>query len=269
MDTSPISKPPLDVEAAIDLVLATAAHRSNNPKHSEFGKLILEQYVAKMRQDYKDDPVAKCYLDNLFATIAAAIRGFSVERDNFGTQWQSSQEQKQYELQRVNRLAQFSPFTEKNIWGKLIGILGGAGFGGALGEVARGYIVASNLFVLSAVPLGAALGLVLLEVFLNWYRDRCLQKIANTFPDSLRAQSEKRSLTNYRVIIKQFLLSALKLREESYPELASFNGYRIFEKYSIPHIDFTTQPASHDVLANATELNEAIDAIVERHFAFR
>src|SRR5689334_18985207 len=96
------NRPPIDVESAIDLILAAAAHRSNNAKHSEFGKFILDQYFIKLREEYKDDPIGKRYLDNLFAAIAAAIRGFSVERDIFGTQWLSLQEQKQYELDHVN-----------------------------------------------------------------------------------------------------------------------------------------------------------------------
>jgi hypothetical protein len=39
MDNFPEQRPPLDIEAAIDLVLAATAHRSQNASHSAFGKM--------------------------------------------------------------------------------------------------------------------------------------------------------------------------------------------------------------------------------------
>jgi hypothetical protein len=270
MDIIPENKPPLDVEAAIDLMLAATAHRSQNASHSAFGKMVIDEYFVKLREEYKSDPIAKRYLDHLFAAMAAAIRGFSVERDIFGTRWQSLQEQKQYEIGRANRLAQYSPFAEKGIWGKVIGIIGGAGFGGVLGEIGKVYLVASNLLVLSAALFAAVLGLILFEVFLNRYRDHRLQRMAQAFPDSLHEHWEQRSLSNYRLLIKQFLLAALKIREEFYPHLTSMNGVRIFEAYKIPHIDFSNhQPCDSTVFKEAAELDPMLDTIVDRHFTLK
>lgn len=270
MSSSAQNKPPLDVESAIDLVLAATAHRSQNANHSAFGKMVLDEYFIKLREEYKSDPVAKHYLDNLFAAMAAAIRGFSVERDIFGTRWQSLQEQKQHEIARANRLAQYSPLTEKGVWGKVIGILGGAGFGGILGEIGKTFVVASNLLMLSSVFFAAVLGLILFEVFLNRYRDRRLKGIAQEFPNSLYQQWEQRSLSNYRLLIRQFLLAALKIREEFYPHLTSINGGRIFDAYDIAHIDFSDHPSRDSTtFKEATELDRLLDAIVERHFTLK
>lgn len=129
-----MTTPPLDIEQALDLVLAATAHRSQNEKQSQFGKLIIDQYFVNLKEQYKDDETARKYLNNILISAASAVRAFSVAHDIFGTRWQSMVEQKKYELERINKLDEYSPFKEKGYWGKIISIISGAGIGSALGE---------------------------------------------------------------------------------------------------------------------------------------
>src|SRR5437867_1736261 len=119
--------PPIDAEAALDLVLALPAHRSHNSSHAAFGKQILDEYLIGVRGRYKDHPVASRYLDNLFAAIASAVRAFSVERDMFATRWDSISEIKKADLERAKRIDGYSPFSEGNYWSKAFAILAAGG----------------------------------------------------------------------------------------------------------------------------------------------
>jgi hypothetical protein len=70
-------------------------------------------------------------------------------------------------------------------------------------------------------------------------------------------------------IIKQFLISALRIREEYYPTLPSINGQRIFERYQIPHIDLSDKVTDRNTLEDTEALDKILDAIIERHFVFK
>jgi hypothetical protein len=262
-------KPPLDIEQALDLVLAAAAHRSSNDKHSEFGTLIINEYFVRLRENYKNDPVATLYMDNLMSAAASAIHAFSVERDLFQTRWHGFVQQHQYEIERANKLDDYSPFKEKGIWGKAISLAGGAGLGAVLGEVVQQYAIKSGLFLLGVITAGAVISLILFDVFLNLYRDRRLSKAALDFPTTLEADWRARSLVTYRVILKQFLLSAIKIREEFYPDLPTLSGERLFSRYQIPHIQFALDTEPKTELGITDEIDATLDQIVERHFAFK
>lgn len=263
------SKPPLDVEQTLDLILAAAAHRSSNDKHSEFGHLIITEYFIKLRENYRDDPVAMRYLDNLMAAAASAIRAFSVERDLFGTRWQAFIQQKQFELDRANKLDEYSPFKEKGIWGKFISLAGGAGVGAVLGELIQQYTIESGLLLPGMIIAGAISALILFDIFLNWYRDRELRKIELTFPITLESDWRERSLVSYRVILRQFLISAIKIREEFYPDLPTIFGERLFAAYQIPHIQFIPGTELEADRKTTDGIDPVLDTIVERHFAFK
>lgn len=120
----------------------------------------------------------------------------------------------------------------------------------------------------SKPPLGIVAGLILFEVFLNAYRERRLKKISQRFPEELESDWRSKTLQTYRLILRQFLLLAIKIREEYYPHLPTIEGRRVFDEYDIPHIQFSEKPQGN-LNSEIDELYAKLDKIVEKHFAFR
>jgi hypothetical protein len=262
-----MTKPPLDIEQTLDLVLAATSHRSQNEKHSQFGKLIIDQYFVNLKEQYKDDETARKYLDNILISAASAVRAFSVVRDIFGTRWQSLAEQKKYELERINKLDDYSPFKEKGYWGKIISIISGAGIGSAMGEAAKNYYNTSNILILSLGAVGIAVGLFAFDFILNIYRERRIKKINLNFPETLESDWKTKTLKQYKSILKDFLISAIKIREQYYPELPSILNEKIFEKYNIPHIQFNESLNVNSLIDFPEKFDKYLDEIINRHFS--
>ena len=260
------SRPPLDVEQAMDVILAAAAHRSTEERHREFGKLVLDRYFTQLREDYKDNLTAKGYLDNLIASMASAVRAFSVERDRFGRRIEALETEKQQQVEAAKRILDYSPLKEKGVWGKAFGIVGGGGIAVALRTGFALEVHVAPWLLLAFAAAGAVVGLVACEFLINWYYDRQRDKIEENFPDRVESAWQTRSLRSYHKILRQFLVSAIKIREEYYPELPTLAGTRLFNLRGMPHLNFAGEgPASDEEIS--ADLNLMLDAIVERHFA--
>ncbi len=259
-----MNRPPLDVEEALDLVVAAASHRSQNEKHSNFGKLVIDQYFVILKEKYKDDATASIYLDNLLISAAAAVRGFSVVRDSFGTKWQQMLEQKQYELEAAQKYDRYSPFKETGYWGKVVSIISGAGVGGTLGELANKKIVDSGLVVLSLAAVGIAVGLFAFDFILSSLKKQSIKRVNSKFPEDLEAHWISETLPKYKNILKNFLLSAIAIRERYYPELLTMNNERVFDNYLVPHIQFSAK-IDLGTLKDTDSVNAFLEAIVEKH----
>jgi len=154
-----MEKPLLDVEQAIDLILATPSMFSKNSEgQRNFGKLIVEEYYSKLRAENKDDPIAYRYLVNLFALISSTVRAFGVQRDIFETRWKAIEEIKQQEIDAAKKLTDYSPFRGGRVWEKLEGfivsLLGGGGIGATAGiliktENHKGLLIAALILYIT------------------------------------------------------------------------------------------------------------------------
>ena len=265
--------PPIDAEAALDLVLALPAHRSHNPSHASFGKQILDEYLVGVRARHKDDPVASRYLDNLLAAIASAVRAFSVERDMFATRWDGIFEIKKADLERAKRIDRYSPFSEGNYWNKAIAILAAGGITvplvkkiveemGITSTIAQAPIYLGGLIVLSFAVL----------FFTDWlvfrYKAVRLARIEKLYPEEVERVWRQRSMSQYRLILRNFLLTALILRETYYPHLPSIGHLKILETFNIHHVTSRPPASVTGELKPINELYPLLDEIVERHLAF-
>lgn len=259
--------PPLDTEQALDLVLALPAHRSQNSQHAAFGALLLQEYFVKLRDRYKDDEAAIGYLDNLFACIASTVRAFSVERDIFGTRWQSKIRQREHSIERANRLDKYSPFREDGVWGKFFASIGGAGTGAFAGAIIQTILNGSNWIAIGGALLGIVVGLFAFDIALDALRNRILRQVEANVPADIVKTWEAETIVNYRKILRHFLVSAIKIREEWYPELSSLNGRRIFSTYEVPHIHFANDDSSSEARQPIVLLEDELDKIISRHMA--
>jgi len=260
------SRPPLDVEQAMDVILAATAHRSTEERHREFGKLVLDRYFTQLREEYKNDPTAKGYLDNLIASMASAVRAFSVERDRFGRRIKALETEKQQQVEAANRILDYSPLKEKGVWGKAFSIIGGGGIAVALRTGFALEVHAAPWLLLAFAAAGAVIGLVACEVLINWYHDRQRDRVEEHFPNRVEYEWQTRSLRSYHKILRQFLVSAIKIREEYYPELPTLGGKRLFNLRGLPHLNFVGEGAATEEEIGTDE-NLMLDAVVERHFA--
>lgn len=258
MDIDVKSKPPFDVEQALDLIIAGAAHTSENEAQSKFGLGLLNEYFSKLRSDYRDDPIASKYLDNLFAVIGAAVRGFSVERTRQSRRRQSIEETRREKVDHINRVTSYTSINQKGFLWKLFG---GSSFIMFLLKSLTDKVSTNALLLLAL-----ACGFIGLDFILSGIRKWRVNKITEGIYGDID-QEFRKSLLKYRDVLRNFLILALKLREEYYPNLRSVDGEKIYDKYPLRCIDFRDLP--EDRSGSIDDLNEKLDSIIERHFAFK
>lgn len=266
-----MEKPPLDIEQAIDLILATPSMFSKRSEgQREFGKLIVEEYYSKLRIENKDDPIAYRYLVNLFALISSAVRAFGVQRDIFETSWKTIEEMKQHELEAVKRITDYSPFRGGKFWEKMQGLMVSLFGGGGIGATAGIFIKTENykmLLIIALSLVGWVLGIIGFDYWLHKRKDNRVNEILKKYPTDVTAKWKAEIIPQYKKIIRHFILSAIKIREEFYPELFTFENTKICQYNLIPHIQFERIDEGKSVLDKG-KLEELINNIIERHFAF-
>jgi hypothetical protein len=262
------NRPPVDVEQWLDFVIAAAAHRSHDAAQRKFGELLIEQYFVKLREQHSDDPVARAYLDNMCCVVASAIRGFSVVRDVFQTNWETFQEAKEREKARAERLDAFAPFKADGYWKKALALAGASGLLSATLAGFQEWIGNLPWILVGALTAVIILTLFGLELFIDYLRNRRLAKVEERFPEELYDFWRDKTLKGYRTVLYQFLPLAIKVREEFYPDLTTLDQERVFEHYPLPHIDCGVQGKDRPK-GNLDELDRRLTTIVERHFAFK
>jgi hypothetical protein len=259
-------KPPVDIEQWVDLIIASAAHRSHDEGQRKFGELLLQRYFVEIPKDYTSDPIAKRYLDNMLCAVASAIRGFSVARDLFETQWSTIREAKTRERARAERLDAFSPFKPDGYWKQIVLIIGSLGILSPILASFKNVIGNLPWQIVLFIALGCVVSLVLMELFVDILRNSRLARVEKKYPDDLLSVWLEKTLGGYRTVCQQFLLLAIKIREEYYPELSTYHGSKIYDRYAIPHFDFDSNQGT---ATDFYELNQFLSSVVEQHFAFK
>jgi hypothetical protein len=268
MNTDNSDRPPVDIEQWLDFVIAAAAHKSRDEAQRKFGELLINHYFITLPDEYKNHPVAKRYLDNMICAVASAIRGFSIVRNILQSHWEAIEKAKEHERARAERLDGFAPFKKGGYWKPAAAVIGAlgllspilAGFQQSIGDLPS--------ILVAMLAVGIIIVLISMELFVDWLRNRRLAKVEERFPEDLYAFWREESLKGYRMVSRQFLLLAIKIREEYYPNLTTLNGRRIFQDYPVPHIDCGVHgEVNHQ--SNLKELEEHLAAIVEQHFAFK
>ncbi len=183
MEPDKVVRPPVDVEQWLDFVIGAAAHRSRDQAQRKFGELLIDRYFVTLRDEYRNDPVARAYLDNMLCAVASAIRGFSVVRDLSATNWEAINDARERETARAERIDRFAPFKKDGYWkpaltaiialGLLSPILGGL-------QQSIGRLPWILVLVLAAVWL---LTLFCTELFVDWIRNRRLARLQERFPE--------------------------------------------------------------------------------------
>jgi hypothetical protein len=65
------------------------------------------------------------------------------------------------------------------------------------------------------------IGLISMELFVDWVRNRRLEKVQKKFPANLYKTWQQTELKGWRIVLSKFLLLAAKIRKEFYPELTT------------------------------------------------
>jgi hypothetical protein len=234
------SMPPIDMEQWIDFIIASAAHRSQNTCQQKFGDGLIQRYFVTLPDRYQDDPVATRYFDEMLCTVSSAIRGFSVVRDVFQTNWETMKSAKDSALKCAERVEVFSPVKKDGVWGIVVAAVIGLGLGVPLSAVVKERF-ATHGFPLLLVSIAAIGGsIVLMTVVAELLRAWLISRAEGQFPSKLMDSWQDRSLKGYRMVIKQFVPLAMEIANRHYPGTYS------------------------DSLTDVE-----LDRIVERHFAFK
>lgn len=267
-----MEKPPLDIEQAIDLILATPCMFSKKSEgQRDFGKLIVEEYYSKIRVENRDDPIAYRYLVNLFAAISSAVRAFGVQRSIFETGWNTANELKQHELEAAERLTDYSPFRGGKFWDKVKGLIVSLFGGGGVGATTGILIKTENyqaLLIIALTLVGWVIGIIGLDYWLQKRKDSRISEIMKKYPTDVTDKWKKQTVPQYKRIMRNFLYSAIKIREEFYPSLPTFDNLKIFQSNTIPHIQFESVEGERSPTITEEKIEEYVNGIIERHFAF-
>jgi len=238
--TAGACQPPVHVEQWLDLIIASAAHRSHDEAQRKFGDLLLQRYFVALPERYREDRNASGYFDDMLCVVASAVRGFSVVRDVFQTNWDALRSAKEKELQRAERLDAFSPLKKDGHWGKVMAGAAGIGLTALLAAGLKTWLASVPLAVVVSLALGFVIALLGLEGLTDWWRGRRLQSVEKQLPQDLLAYWQDQTLNGYRKVAAQFVPLAIEVSERHYPS---------------------------GQWKDVTE--EQIARIVERHFAFK
>ena len=266
-----MDKPPLDIEQAIDLILAIPSMFSKSSEgQRDFGKLIVGEYYSKLRLENKDDPIAYRYLINLFAVISSAVRAFAVQRDIFESHWKSIEDIRRIELNAAERLTDYSPFREGSFWNKMQGFIISLFGGGSIGAAIGVFIRTDNyhsILMFSFILLGWILAIIGLDYWLQKRKDNRISDIMTRFPTDITEKWKQETIPQYKTILKNFLYLAIKIREEYYPNLPTIENTTIYSSKGIPHIQYKHSKAGQIIIDKDT-VDEYLNKIIDRHFAF-
>jgi hypothetical protein len=181
---------------------------------------------------------------------------------------ESFREAEKIERDRAQRLDAYAPFNEDGYWKKAIGIAGTLGLLSATLSGFQEWIGNLPWMLVGVLAVGVIVFLFGVELFIDWLRNRRLTTIEERFPERLYELWENKALGSYRRVLYQFLLLAIRIREEFYPNLKTIGELNVFERYPIPHINCGVQE-EHNSQGSLDELEERLAAIVEQHFAFK
>jgi hypothetical protein len=271
MNEHAANKPPLDIEQAIDLILAVPSMFSTqNEAQREFGKIIVAEYFIKLREENKNDLRAYKYLVNLFTAISSAVRAFGVQRSIFSTKWQTLIDLKDEEIKSAKRITSYSPFRGDKFWNRFVGFIMSIGGGGsAFFATAKILLKGEYSFIifLAFFVFGGVIGIIALDILLEKMKNNRVNNIISKYPDDLSNKWKSENISKYKEIIKSFLISAIKIREEFYPELSTINDKKVFTSDIIKCIQFSQDCQTNSEIT-IEDVNTWIDDIVNRHFAF-
>lgn len=214
------NKVPIRIEQALDLILAIPAHRSSNQNHAKFGNMVLEEYLVKLRSEYRDDNISYMYLNNLFTSLVSSVRAFSVQRDIFQTKWNSLGKVKNNIIDRANRLDKYSPFNGSI--GKVISLFISFGSSSIIVKSYNDLLKTIGKFAFW-IPILFIITIFALDFILEIYRSSLISKAEKTLPDDLMKTWKEENAAKYRKILKFFLLNAIEIHKYYYPEEKIFN----------------------------------------------
>lgn len=233
-------RPPVELESWIDFIIASAAHRSSNAGHQKFGDALVQRYFVSLPERFKEDKVATAYFDHMLLAVAAAVRGFSVVRDIFQTNWDSLKAGRDAGTKQAERYELFAPLKKDGRIGQAIAAVLGIGVGAPLTQALKSKLGNSPIVALLFIAGAIVISLLVLEVLVEWLRSRELTRVERSYPADLLTNWEEKSLKGYQTVLKQFLPLAIEITNRYYP--GSFG----------------------DSMAD-----EEIAALIERHFAFK
>ncbi len=206
---------------------------------------------------------------NVFAFISSSVRAFGVQHSIFETSWKTIEDIKQNEIEAAQRIPDYSPFRGGHFWEKFQGLMISLFGGGGIGAVVSVFFKTENYrtLIIALVFVGWAVGIISLDYWLNRRKDTGINKVLKKYPTDVSAKWKADIIPQYKKIIKQFLLSAIKVREEFYPSLPTFDDSKIYQSDMLPHIQFEESKTGKTKLTKET-IDKHIDSIIERHFAF-
>lgn len=262
-DSAP--KPPISSETLLDIVQALGATSSEINGQREFGQVVVKQFFEEFPQKYAEDHCARAYIKEVLAVVAAAVRGFAVERASFRTA--------RHHHNKIDELCAkileprfFVPFQgefAKLVFSFFIKLVPISVLGGVL-------VSAGIKFTHWMIALAAIVGFfwILFGDFLVTYIMVRLQPWAYKRINSSTKELHdlwKKSFPRYKAVAIDLLINAERIRERYYPDSTGLlKGIRWNEVAAGEVATFIS--TSHSALGGKTPAMVLSD-IVDMHFS--
>ena len=209
---------PLPIEAWVDVILASAAHRSSNIGQQRFGEQLIERYFTAVPDRFREDEAASAYFDEMIPAVASTIRAFSVARDIFQTQTASMEALKEISLNHLQHMEALAPTSKSGLWGKGIAVLGAVGLVAPLHKALLATYTNVDLAWLLAIGAALALSIIALEILIHTLQAAQARRIESAFPSTLASTWRDEAMTQYRSILAKYIPRAIQITNRHFPE---------------------------------------------------
>jgi len=244
----------IQIDSAIDYMLAIPAHRSSNEAHRQLGKLALDE--LREYRDLAAGDTEKSYNKAIIAATLSAARAFSVERDRIAGIWRSIDEIKARRLRLLSAFRELSPLAKKNYWAKALALLSAAGFSAGVAQTSvassAGPQAVGLADILRSLPGSFAIWLIaailVLEVashLLEWAVGTFLER---QVPVEKQSRWRESTIGRYEEFTRKFVLECIDIQRSHYPDETTIAGYSVDSKDGVRGL---------------------VEALVKKHLYFR
>lgn len=253
--------PPISAEAALDVVQALGALTSETPGQRDFGDAIRRQFFEELPKAYSGDQQALIYIHEVLAAVAAAVRGFSVERTRFKAA-KSREHRIQALRERILEPRFFSsPFADgkgATAFAVLVNVLPAS----AVLWLRAQFEVLPPVWLIVAAVLWLIVGNVIVTTLIAVVQVAAFRLAGDA--ETRTAGRWKESMPRYKAMAVDLLLTVERLRGKLYPATPSLLG----------PVDLSAVPAAelseyllraNDAIAGRSPA-EALSRIVDLHF---
>jgi hypothetical protein len=230
--------PPIDPQNVIDLVFASTFFTTSSSKEGQkLGQYFLIDYLHELKQKYKDDVEATLYIQAIEPIVGSALRAFNVEKLNYKRKILPLENiQKEEELAIKNDINILPFYSSSKVFGKWTLLLTNLVFGLIGGASAISLKFKSKELILLIIGIvGASLAILISNIIIRVIKYKLTKKTINRINVDLDKYWSN-SYNKYETTLFDTLVSCIRIKEQYYPHLFTFEDGHLFPRKNFPFL---------------------------------